>query len=191
MRMHSESSLLLMVDIQSRLLPVLEDGGQVIEEAAWMGGVAEALGIPVWLTEQYPQGLGHTVPALVTALTSPRYWQKYHFNAHAEAPFARALAETGRRQVILCGAEAHICVLQTGLALLEAGYEVFWLSEAVGSRRRDEVTLARQRLVEAGARAVSADMVAYEWLERCDGATFKEIHQRFLKARSERPLTFR
>ena len=96
----------------------------------------------------------------------------------------------GRKQVIVCGTEAHICVLQSALGLLEAGYQVFWLSEATASRRSDEARLARQRACANGAVAVSADMVAYEWLHRCDTATFKEIHRRFLKPRSAQAVTF-
>ncbi|WP_275289279.1 isochorismatase family protein [Halomonas elongata] len=190
MRMHRDTSLLLIVDLQVGLLPVLETGEQAVEEASWLGGVAEALGVPVWLTEQYPEGLGESEPSLLASLEAPRVWRKTHFNAHAESGFAQSLAGTGRRQIVLCGAEAHICVLQTGLALLEAGYRVAWLTEATSSRRLEEASLARRRMEHAGAQAVSADMVAYEWLERCDDADFKDIHRRFLKARASRPLAF-
>lgn len=113
-----------------------------------------------------------------------------HFNAHEEPDFAGALADSGRRQIVLCGTEAHICVMQTGLGLLEAGYEVYWLSEAAVSRRAEEASLARERMSRSGAVPVSADMVAYEWLHRCDGERFKDVHRRFLKPRSPRPLRF-
>lgn len=92
--------------------------------------------------------------------------------------------------MVLCGAEAHVCVLQTGLGLRAAGYEVFWLAEATVSRRREEASLARRRIERAGAWTVSADMAAYEWLERCDDARFRDVHRRFLKPRSPRPLRF-
>lgn len=190
MRLDSKKSLLLLVDLQAGLLPVIEGGDQAVNEAAWLGGVAELLGVPVWITEQYPAGLGGSEPRLLEALPHHRLWQKLHFNAHAEADFAGALADSGRTQVVLCGTEAHICVLQTGLGLLEAGYEVFWLAEASASRRAEEAALARQRIMQAGATVVSADMVAYEWLERCDDAQFKDVHRRCLKPRSARPLRF-
>ncbi|MDT8895371.1 isochorismatase family protein [Halomonas sp. I1] len=190
MRMHRDTSLLLVIDLQVGLLPVLEFGEQAVEEASWLGGVAEALDVPVWLTEQYPEGLGESAPSLLASLEAPRMWRKTHFNAHAEPGFAQALAATGCRQIVLCGAEAHICVLQTGLALCEAGYGVAWLAEATSSRRRDEASLARRRMEQAGAQVVSADMVAYEWLERCDDTRFKDIHRRFLKERASRPLVF-
>ncbi|MDX5377897.1 MAG: isochorismatase family protein [Halomonas sp.] len=190
MRLSSEESLLLIVDLQAGLLPVIEGGEQAVAEAAWLGGVAGVLAIPVWLTEQYPEGLGGTEPRLVEALPDHRLWRKVHFNAHAEADFAAALEASGKRQVVLCGSEAHICVLQTGLGLLQAGYEVYWLCEATVSRRAEEARLARERMTAAGAIPVSADMVAYEWLERCDDERFRQAHKRFLKPRSSRPLRF-
>ncbi|MDN3521262.1 isochorismatase family protein [Halomonas ramblicola] len=190
MRLIPEEGLLLVVDLQAGLLPVIEHGDQAVEEAAWLGGLAGLLEVPVWLTEQYPEGLGGCVPRLREALPGHRLWHKVHFDAHAEPAFAEALAASGRRQVVLCGSEAHICVLQTGLGLLQAGYEVYWFTEACASRRAAEARLARERLVQAGAVPVSADMVAYEWLQRCDDARFKEAHRRFLKARAARPLIF-
>ncbi|MDR5868523.1 isochorismatase family protein [Halomonas koreensis] len=190
MRLTRDAGLLLIVDLQAGLMPVVDGGEQALREAGWLAGVAEALGVPVWLTEQYPAGLGGSDPRLLEALGAHRRWEKVHFDAHAEPAFAEALAASGRRQVVLCGAEAHICVLQTGLGLLAAGYEVAWLSEAAVSRRADEAALARRRLEAAGGQAVSADMVAYEWLERCDEARFKDIHRRFLKGRAPRPLRF-
>jgi nicotinamidase-related amidase len=190
MRLRSESSLLLVVDLQAGLLPVIDGGEQAVAVAAWLGGIAGEVGVPIWLTEQYPQGLGGSDPGLLEALPEHRLWQKVHFNAHAEADFSGALAESGRRQVVLCGSEAHICVLQTGLGLLQAGYEVYWLSDAAVSRRATEAKLARERMVSAGALPVSADMVAYEWLDRCDDERFRQVHKRFLKPRAAHPLRF-
>lgn len=190
MRMILEHSLLLVVDLQARLLPVVDGGEQAVEEAMWLGRLATELAVPVWLTEQYPQGLGHSDPRLLDALPHARCWQKSHFGALDEPALATALAATGRRQVVLCGSEAHICVLQTALGLLEAGYDVYWLVEATASRRREEARLAMQRAIQAGAVAVSADMVAYEWLGRCDDERFKRVHRDYLRPRASRTLHF-
>lgn len=190
MRLHHQQSLLLIVDFQAGLLPVIEGGEAAIEEAAWLAGVAESLRVPVWLTEQYPERLGSTAPALLSALGEQQVWQKRHFCVMEEPEFANALQAQKARQIVICGTEAHICVLQSALGLLEAGYEVFWLSEATASRRKEEARLARERACAHGAVAVTSDMVAYEWLHRCDTTTFKEVHQRFLKPRSPRDVTF-
>ncbi|MBR2512505.1 MAG: isochorismatase family protein [Halomonas sp.] len=190
MRLHHQQSLLLVVDFQAGLLPVIEGGEAALEEAGWLAGVAEALQVPVWLTEQYPERLGGTAPSLLSTLGEHKVWQKLHFSVMEEPEFVDAIKAQGVRQIVICGTEAHICVLQSALGLLEAGYEVFWLSEATASRRKDEARLARERACANGAVAVTADMVAYEWLHRCDTASFKEVHQRFLKPRSPRAVTF-
>ncbi|MDR5900605.1 MULTISPECIES: isochorismatase family protein [Halomonas] len=190
MRLKREESLLLVVDLQAGLLPVIEHADQAVNEAVWLGGLAATLEVPVWVTEQYPEGLGGSEPRLLEALPGHRLWQKLTFDACANPEFIAALEQSGRRQVVLCGSEAHICVMQTGLGLLAAGYDVYWLSEACVSRRAAEARLARERLVQAGGVAVSADMVAYEWLQRCDNDRFKQAHRRFLKARASRPLVF-
>ncbi|MBE0465013.1 isochorismatase family protein [Halomonas sp. FME20] len=190
MRLQRDRSLLLMVDFQAGLLPVIDDGVKVIEEAAWLAKVAEALDVPVWLTEQYPEKLGGTTPGLLSELGEHQVWQKHHFSAMEEPEFAQALKAQSVQQVVICGTEAHICVLQSALGLLEAGYNVYWLSEATASRRCDEARLARERACAHGAIAVTSDMVAYEWLQRCDNALFKDVHQRLLKPRSSRAVTF-
>ncbi|SDJ22554.1 isochorismatase family protein [Billgrantia gudaonensis] len=190
MRLERNKSLLLVVDLQAGLVPVIDGGDQAVAEASWLGGVAEALDVPVWVTEQNPRGLGGSAPRLLEAVPRHRLWHKVHFSAMSEPDFADALAGSGRYQVVICGTEAHICVLQTGLGLLEAGYEVYWLADATASRRAEEAALARSRMVQAGAVPVSADMAAYEWLERCDGERFKSVHRHFLKPRAARPLRF-
>ena len=190
MQLQREKSLLLMVDFQAGLLPVIEGGQEAVTEAAWLGGMACLLEVPVWLTEQNPEKLGGTAPTLLAALNDYQLWQKQHFSVMAEAEFESALKASGRTQIVLCGTEAHICVLQTGLGLLAAGYELYWLSEASASRRPQEATMARERACASGALTVTADMVAYEWLHRCDTAQFKEAHQRFLKPRASRPVRF-
>ena len=191
MQIQRDKSLLLMVDFQARLLPVIDGGEEAVSEAAWLGEIACLLEVPVWLTEQSPDKLGGTSTSLLACLGNHyRLWQKQHFGAMSEDDFRQALNATGKTQIVLCGTEAHICVLQTGLGLLEAGYELYWLSDASASRRPQEAVLARERACQSGAVAVSADMVAYEWLHRCDTALFKEAHQQLLKPRSTRPVRF-
>ncbi|WP_336275167.1 isochorismatase family protein [Vreelandella indica] len=190
MQLQREKSLLLMVDFQAGLLPVIEGGQEAVTEAAWLGEMACLLEVPVWLTEQNPEKLGGTAPSLLAALNDYQLWQKQHFSVMAEAEFESTLKASGKTQIVLCGTEAHICVLQTGLGMLAAGYELYWLSEASASRRPQEATMARERACASGAVAVTADMVAYEWLHRCDTTLFKEAHQRFLKPRASRPVRF-
>lgn len=189
MLLDSECSLLLIIDVQSRLMPVIERADQAVSEIGWLVTVADHLGVPIWYTEQNPHGLGHTEPRLAATLPgSARGVVKSHFNACREPGFVEGLTELSRPQVVIAGAEAHICVLQTALGLREQGFAVFWLIEGCVSRRVDEARLARERLVQAGGTVVSADMVAYEWLQRSDDTTFRDVHRRLLKPRAGRPL---
>ncbi|WP_252109425.1 MULTISPECIES: isochorismatase family protein [unclassified Halomonas] len=190
MRLHAHQSLLLLIDFQSRLLPVIPGAEQGIREAGWLSGVACELDVPVWLTEQNPAQLGHTDASLTQALGEHAVWEKQHFSITEEPAFMRALEKAERKQIVLCGTEAHICVLQSALGLLEAGFEVYWLVEATLSRRPAEAELARVRAAQHGAVSISADMAAYEWLHRCDTALFKRLHREFLKPRAGRALTF-
>lgn len=190
MRLERDKSVLLMVDFQAGLLPVVDGGDEAIAEAHWLYGVADALEVPVWLTEQMPEKLGGTAAALLADRTAPTIWQKQHFAVTEDAAFREALSATGRRQIVLCGTEAHICVLQTALGLLADGYTVYWLSEATASRRAREAALARERACALGAQAVSADMVAYEWLHRCDTPSFGDVHRQFLKPRAAKAVRF-
>lgn len=190
MRLSADDSLLLMVDFQAGLLPAIEDADAAVQEAGWLGGVAGELGVPIWLTEQAPEKIGHSVSALTERLGEHRVWEKRHFGVMEEPDFRRALEATKRRQIVICGAEAHICVLQSALGLLEAGYELYWLVDASVSRRRQEASLALARLQGHGGIGVSADMVAYEWLYRCDGELFSRVHRHFLKPRAGREVRF-
>src|SRR5690554_7087075 len=96
MRLTREESLLLVVDLQAGLLPVIEHGDQAVNEAAWLGGLAGSIEVPVWVTEQYPEGLGGSEPRLLEALPGHRLWQKLTFDACASPDFTAALAESGR-----------------------------------------------------------------------------------------------
>ena len=190
MLLQRDKSLLLLVDFQERLLPVIDGGEDAVREAAWLAEMAALMDVPVWLTEQSPEKLGKTAVPLIDCLHDYQLWHKQHFSAMANTLFSEALNSTGKTQIVLGGTEAHICVLQTGLGLLAAGYELYWLCDASASRRPHEATLARERACKSGGVAVSTDMVAYEWLHRCDTALFKEAHQRFLKPKSLNDVRF-
>ena len=131
-------------------------------------------------TVQYPAGLGPMVPELTARIPAADVVEKIHFSAVADGCL-EALPGFSRRQVVLTGTEAHVCVLQTALGLLELGKEVFVVAEAVGSRRPEDRELALERLRQAGCRIVSREMVAFEWLHKAGSDVFREISREFLK----------
>jgi hypothetical protein len=181
MLLTAENSLLLLIDLQSKLAPAIHNNAEVEQHCRWLLEVSRELAVPVLATEQYPQGLGVTVPSLLTLLKSEEILEKIHFSAAQEPHIQAALADSGRRQIVLCGTETHVCVLQTALDLISAGYQVFVVAEACGSRRDSDKQLALGRLQQAGAMIVSREMVAFEWLQRAGTAQFRQISQGWLR----------
>ena len=165
-------STLLVVDLQGRLMPAIDGGETVVQRAVFLARVAETLGVPVLFTEQNPTGLGATVPPLKPFVE--QLFVKRHFSAAREPGFFERLP-TGRDAVVVAGAETHVCVLQTVLGLLGRGYGVAVVADAVGSRTAASKDAGLRRMAAHGAEIVTAEMVAFEWLESCDHPDFKPV----------------
>lgn len=176
----ANQSALLMIDLQERLAPAIHDFADIQRHNQWLLGVAQRLGIPVAATVQYPQGLGSMIQELAALIVPEHIVEKIHFSAVADGCLDN-LAALERPQVILTGIEAHVCVLQTALGLLEVGKEVYVVEEAVGSRRPSDKALALERLRQEGCRIVSREMVAFEWLHKAGTDLFKQISKEFLR----------
>jgi nicotinamidase-related amidase len=174
------ASALLIIDVQEKLLPAIDQGPQVFEHTEWLLRLAQKLGVPVAASEQYPQGLGPTVPALRERLPADAIAAKTHFSCVAAACLP-VLPGGDRKQRVLAGIEAHVCVLQTALGLLRQGCEVYVVEEAVGSRRASDRQAGLARLRQEGVRIVSREMVAFEWLEAAGTAEFKDVSKAFLR----------
>lgn len=181
MLLQASQSLLLIVDIQSKLAPYIHQASHVINTSKWLLEVARELGVPVRATEQYPQGIGGTVPPLADLLEKGELLQKMHFSALKEESIKNHLAELNRQQIILVGTEAHVCCFQTAAELLEQGYEVFMVEEGLGSRNPRDKELALARLKQSGAKIVSKEMVAFEWLEKAGTDTFRKVSKGWIK----------
>jgi len=180
MLIERDKSALLVVDIQERLLPHIHEGQAVLDHAVWLVKVAQRLGVPVMLSEQYPKGIGPTV-AVLRGLTFPEaVGEKLHFSCVAAKCLER-LPGAERPQVVVAGTESHVCVLQTVLDLLGQGRQVFVVAEAVGSRRPADKALAIERMRALGAEIVSREMVAFEWLKQAGTEEFREVSREFLK----------
>lgn len=173
MLLSAENSLLLLIDYQTKLMPAIAEGARVLNRARLLTDAAQACGVPIWATEQYPHGLGETVPDLIPLIT--RRLTKTHFNAAAEAQVQDALALWQGRRIVLAGCEAHVCLLQTALGLNSQGWAVSVAFDACGSRHLDDKALARDRLINAGLPLISVEMAAFEWAEHKDSAAFKAV----------------
>ena len=180
MLIDAKSSALLVVDVQGKLVPAIAGWQPLLDHVVWLIRVARRMGIPVLACEQYPQGLGPTHPLISAELPPGCVAGKLHFSAVAGGCHGFAAAGS-HPQLVVCGMETHVCVLQTVMELLAAGKQVFVVDEAVGSRRESDKSLALARMRDAGASIVSREMVVFEWLRKADSDLFREISRNFLR----------
>ncbi|MEE8522645.1 MAG: hydrolase [Thermoanaerobaculia bacterium] len=181
MLIDAEKSCLLVVDVQERLLPAIHESDRVVRNIGWLMQIAGELGVPILMSEQYPRGLGHTVAELRDLVPAEEIVEKIHFSCAASPECRRRLDVIGRQQIVVTGIEAHVCVLQTALGLLEDGFEVYAVADAVSSRRAAAAELAVERLRRDGVRVVGREMVAFEWLHQAGTDRFRDISKRFLR----------
>ncbi len=174
----ADDSVLLIVDLQTRLTAAMDAGERerVNASTAMLARGSGELDIPVIVTRQYPQGLGDTDPAVAEALPD---WavtlDKTRFSAAGDPGIADALRMTGRRQVVLCGMEAHVCVLQTALELVAAAYTVFVIADGICSRNPDHAAGACARLRSAGVTVTNRESVLFEWLRDAAHPSFRTV----------------
>lgn len=170
-------SILVLVDYQRRLMPAIHRGAEVVAQAVRLADIAKVLNIPVLGTEQNPAGLGPNEDAVRQRCDATL--AKMHFDACADG-LLETLHATGAKpasDIVIAGCEAHVCLLQTALSLLQTGLKVWVVAQASGSRSAENHDLAMQRLRQAGAGIVSVEMVAFEWLRSCEHERFKAVHK--------------
>lgn len=173
-----QDSLVVVMDVQQKLISAMPNGVKenVIEKINTLLTIANTLSIPIVVTEQYPDGLGHTVPALNEQFTSSvAVIEKTSFSAFDVLDFAELIEKSGRKQIVLVGMEAHICILQTALALQKAGFRVFVVEDAVISRTKTNQDNGLRRLRNAGVIVTNVESVFFEWLGDASRAEFKVL----------------
>ena len=166
-----ENSLILIIDIQEKLLNAVFNKDEVQKNSAVISKAAGILNIPQLITEQYPKGLGSTI----REIEGGKRFEKITFSALDNPEIAEAVKISGKKQIILLGIETHICVNQTAYALINAGYEVFVIKNACGSRSRDEYSAGLERMKDNGAKIVTAEIALFEWLKGAKHPNFKEV----------------
>lgn len=181
MLIKAEQSLLLVIDIQEKLLPAIHGKEDILRHNIWLADIAKILSVPILGTLQYPAGLGGFVPEIASRIDADKTTEKTIFSAVADGAL-ETMPEFSKRQIIITGIEAHVCVLQTAMdLLLNHGKEVFIVKEAVGSRDPEDKALALERLREAGCQIVSREMVIFEWMRQSGTSHFKKISKEFLR----------
>lgn len=202
MLLDADDSQLVLVDYQARLMPAIFEGDLVLANALRLARLASLMQVPVWGTMQNPDGLGVTVPELHTLIEAAggRALTKMHFNAVEDGlgellrpPVRKAQGggnarslpkhlqkaapaeEEGRGVIVLAGCEAHVCLMQTALGLLDEEFEVWVVTDACSSRTERNRDAAFDRLAGAGAELVTTEMVAFEWLRTAEHPAFGKV----------------
>ena len=171
----TDNAALLIIDIQERLFPVMHDKEKLLRNVVKLIKGVRVLEIPILLTEQYPKGLGPTLPEIKELLPDIKPIEKVSFNCCDEEVFGRALEALKRKQVLIAGIEAHICVYQTAMALCRAGYEVQVVGDCVSSREPENKLVSLFRMGAAGVSPTTTEMALFELLKVAKGDKFKQI----------------
>lgn len=170
-----ENTALIIVDVQEKLLPYVADKEEVTENLRMLIKFAYIMGIPVVLTEHYPKGLGRTVPQIKEVLKQYEPIEKVIFSCFGSSAFKSRLRELGVKRLMLSGIESHICIEQTALDALDAGYEVHVIADAISSRTPRNLEIGIEKTRQFGAVISSTEMAMYEIMERADTKEFKEV----------------
>ena len=165
--------MLVLIDFQGKLMPAISGAEEVVANAGRLLAAAEHLDVPVLMTEQNPKGLGPTVPELARPDGAVPVVAKMEFDACRAGGVVNALP--AGHHIVVAGCEAHVCVLQTVLGLLDRSRRVYVVADAVGSRRPENKEVALRRLERAGAEVVTTEMVIFEWLGTADDPAFKPV----------------
>ena len=165
----------MVVDIQERLLPAIYERERLVQNTALLIKGAVILGLPLFATEQYRKGLGTTVPEIAGAIPGFAPIEKVTFSVCGARGLVAGLKAKKVSQVLLCGIEAHVCVLQSCLDMLEQGFQVFVAADAISSRTAENYRLGTDRMRETGATIVSTEMALFEMLEKAGTDEFKQV----------------
>jgi nicotinamidase-related amidase len=168
-------SVLVIIDLQERLVPAIQAPAKTLKNAKLLLQAARVCEVPTILTEQYPKGLGSTVPDIAKVAGDAAVIEKLHFSCMEDEGFKNCFSALNRKQAVLAGMEAHICVFQTAASLVEQGYEVFVVSDATASRTIESEQACLTRLTASGANVATTEMVIFEWLGKAGTPAFKSL----------------
>lgn len=174
--LQADQAVMVVVDVQEKLVPAMNErvSGRVIQHISMLLDGLAAMDVPVIATEQYPRGLGATISELSSA-TQQHCVEKVAFSCCGEPDFLQVLEATGRKQVILVGMEAHVCVYQTLIDLLHRGYQVHLVADAICSRFKSDYDTALKMAPQLGAVVTTTEMALFQLLKVAGGDAFKTV----------------
>ena len=169
-----DKSALLIIDIQEKILKVMRKHVKLVDNLSKLIKGAKILNIPIYFTEQYPKGLGHTINAISSEISDTAF-QKITFSCLGADTLFATLKDNNLEQIVVSGVESHVCVQQTVLDLLENGFQVNLVTNAISSRRREDYKTAVRRMENEGAILSTVESVLFELLQKSGTETFKNI----------------
>lgn len=173
--MNSSDSALVVIDVQEKLAPHMFQIELIQQNIQMLGQGAELLGIPIVVTEQYPRGLGKTLPEL--KFGSATFAEKRMFSCRECSPLFSGLSDQGIHKLLIVGIETHVCVAQTALDLLSQGFELWVATDAVSSRKEMDHQAALNRMASCGVTLTTAEAALFEWCETSANPHFKQISE--------------
>jgi nicotinamidase-related amidase len=180
MLLDKNESILLLIDVQEKLVPAVLKSKSLIAQCEWMLRLAKKMEVPILVSEQYPKGLGATVSPLNSYIHQQECIDKVAFSCMSDETYVEHLQKFHKKQTILIGIEAHVCVMQTALELKQHDFDVFVVVNAVSSRSELDYKYGLKRMRQEGVHLVTAEMVFFEWLKKAGTPQFKELSKEFL-----------
>lgn len=176
MRMLPENTLALVVDYQEKLVPAMAEKEEMIEKSVVLLEGLRALDVPLIVSQQYTRGLGETVAEIRAVIgEETKAFDKLAFSLWDDEAIRAEIEKTGRKTVLLCGMESHVCVLQTAIDLIGAGYTVFMVEDCMSSRKEHDMELALRRAEQEGAFVTGCEAVLFELTRKAGTPVFKII----------------
>lgn len=170
-----ESTALLVIDVQGKLAHSVHNREALFENLQKVIRGVQVMDIPIVWTEQYPEGLGSTIPEIAQLIDQPQPLTKTSFSCCGSQPIVEKLKQLNRPQLLVCGIEAHICVYQSVMELLTHGYQIEVITDAISARKLYDKELGLQKMVLAGAAPTSTEMCLFELIKDARSPRFKKI----------------
>ncbi len=175
MRIQLEDTQALIIDYQEKLVPVIYNKEQLIKNSTKLIKGLQVLNVPMMVTQQYTKGLGMTVNELAKEIKEFHFYEKISFSCYKDKEINTKVKEMNKKNIILCGIEAHICVLQTAIDLLEDHYNVILVEDCIASRKENDKIIALKRLEKEGVTITSYESILFELMNAANHPIFKQI----------------
>ncbi len=175
MRINAEDTMALIIDVQEKLVPAMKNSTVSVRNIRTLAEGLSLLHIPCCVTQQYTKGLGMTIPEIRECITPFLYYDKITFSCYENEEIRTEIEKTGRKNIIICGMEAHVCVLQTAVDLKSAGYQVIAVTDCMESRKEADKSEALKRFSYEGIMTATYESILFELTRKAGNETFKSI----------------